>query len=344
MDRKRGSTGSSPEAMTFTERMQDRIAKVQAWGQVVYESVPPGLRRNLRRLLTLAFFIAIGSILYRQLEGTDWAGVLRSLPGSPWFYLLFLTRFFLQPTVEALCYTAVWGLNLFRHFGVFLVKLIMNTSVAGMSGDVYFMLWSVRTLGISYRKAFSGVKDVTLLSAAAANIVAVVVLGGYLIFGDLTLMQTVRPTALGVLIGVTLTAALLSLLVILFRGKVLGVGTRTMWRVIGYHVVRSGGNLALLGLQWTVGLPGSVFTAWIGLLVVDLLVQRTPFIPAREFLFLSLALALADTIDAPRDQVTALFLADTAMRQVVVVPSLIAGFFWKSKPHALPFDQNDEGA
>ncbi len=324
--------------------VQARIERVRAWGLGLYEAVPLGTRRNIRRAFSLVFFIVIGTVLYRQLRGTDWPEVLRSLPSSPWFYVLFLARFFLQPTVEVLCYTAVWGINLARYFGVFLVKLVMNTSVAGMSGDVYFLVWAVRTLRISYRKAFSGVKDVTLLSAAAANIVAVIVLGGYLVFGDLTLMQTVRPAALGIIIGVTLAAALLSLLVILFRGKVLAVRTSTMWRIIGYHLVRSGGNLVLLGMQWTVGLPGSVFTAWISLLVVDLLVQRTPFIPAREFLFLSLALALADTIDAPQAQVTALFLADTAMRQMVVVPSLIAGFLWKSKPQPLPLDPEDEEA
>ncbi|MDH4283206.1 MAG: hypothetical protein OEV36_11180, partial [Myxococcales bacterium] len=226
----------------------------------------------------------------------------------------------------------------------FLVKMIMNLSVAGMSGDVYFLLWAVRTLRITYHKAFSGVKDVTLLSAAAANMIAVGVLGGYLALGDLTLTQTVKPAALGIIIGVTLAAAVLSLLVILFRGKVLAVGTRTMWRVIRYHLVRSGGNLVLLGLQWTVGLPGSVFTTWISLLVVDLLVQRTPFIPAREFLFLSLALALADTIDAPQAQVTALFLADTALRQIVIVPSLMAGFFWRARPQPLPLDSSSAAA
>ena len=333
---------AEPQAPSSAERMQARIAALQDWGQRVYDRIPPRTRRNARRAFSAAFVVLIGTILYRQLRGTDWPEVLRSLPASPWFYLLFLARFFLQPTVEVLCYTAVWGIRLFRYFGVFLVKLVMNFSVAGMSGDMYFLLWSVRSLRLSYRKAFSGVKDVTLLSAAAANIVAVVVLGGYLIFGDLTLMQTVRPAALGIIIGVTLAAALLSLLVIVFRGKVLGVDTPTMWRIIGYHLVRSSGNLVLLGMQWTVGLPGSVFTAWISLLVVDLLVQRTPFIPAREFLFLSLALALADTIDAPQAQVTALFLADTAMRQLIVVPSLIAGFLWRSKPQPLPLDPSDE--
>ena len=327
--------------MTLAERMEARVAKLQMWGRGVLEKVPPRVRRNARRAFSFAFLVVIGTVLYRQLSGTDWRELLRSLPESPWFYLLFLARFFLQPVVEALCYTAVWGINMFRHFGVFLVKLVMNTSVAGMSGDMYFLVWAVRTLRISYRKAFSGVKDVTLLSAAAANTVAVVVLGGYLIFGDLTLMQKVAPQVLGIIIGVTLGAALLSLLVIAFRGKVLGVGTSTMWRVIGYHIVRSAGNLVLLGFQWTVGLPGSVFTAWISLLVVDLLTSRTPFIPAREFLFLSLALAMADTIDAPQAQVTAMFLADTAMRQVFVIPSLIAGFFWRSRPQPLPLDPDE---
>lgn len=328
--------------MTLAERMEARVAKLQAWGQGVLDKIPPLVRRNARRAFSTAFIIVIATVLYRQLSGTDWREVLRSLPESPWFYLLFLARFFLQPVVEALCYTAVWGFNMFRHFGVFLVKLVMNTSVAGMSGDVYFLVWAVRTLRITYRKAFSGVKDVTLLSAAAANIVAVVVLGGYLIFGDLSLADKVKPTVLAVIIGVTLGAALLSLLVILFRGKVLAVDTSTMWRVIGYHVIRSAGNLVLLGFQWTAGLPGSVFTSWISLLVIDLLTSRTPFIPAREFLFLSLALAMADTIDAPQAQVTAMFLADTAMRQVFVIPSLLAGFLWRSRPQSLPLEPDEE--
>ena len=334
-------SAEQPPEGGLVERLESRAARLQAWGQGVLDRIPEGVRRNGRRAFSAAFLVVIGTILYRQLSGTDWSDVLRSLPESPWFYLLFLSRFFLQPVVESLCYTAVWAINMFRYFGVFLVKLIMNTSVAGMSGDMYFLLWAVRTLRISYRKAFSGVKDVTLLSAAAANGVAVVVLGGYLLFGDLTLTQKVKPQVLGIIIGVTLVAAVLSLLIVGFRGKVLAVDTRTMWKVIGYHTVRSGGNLVLLGLQWTAGLPGSVFSAWISLLVVDLLTSRTPFIPAREFLFLSLALAMADTIDAPQAQVTAMFLADTGMRQMIAIPSLLAGFFWRSRPQPLPLDPQE---
>jgi len=331
-------SNAGEEAQGVAHRIEARLARLQAWGKGIAERVPPRARRNAQRVFSLLFFAVVGTILYNQLKGTDWPEVLRSLPKSPWFYILFLARFFLLPCTEVLCYSAVWATKLLRYFGVFLLKFILNTSVAGLTGDVYFTLWAVRTLRISYRKAFSGVKDVTLLSAAAANAVAVVVLGGYLAFGDLTLMQSVRPQALGIIIGVTLAAAVLSLFIILFRGKVLGVSTPVMWRILGYHGVRSFGSIILLGLQWTVGLPGSVFTGWISLLVVDLLVARIPFLPAREFLFLSLALALADTIDAPEVQVTALFLADPALRQIVLVPSLIAGMLWRTTPQPMPLD------
>jgi len=299
------------------------------------ERVPLRLRKALRRALSVAFFLVIGFVLYRQLSDTDWPEVLRSVPRSPWFYIIFLVRYLNVPIADALSYSAVWARNLFRHFGVFLMKRMINSSFSSGSGDVYFLLWSVRTLRVTYWQAFSAGKDVTLLSAAAANAVAVVVLGAYLAFGDLSLMQSVRPGLLGLIIGVTLVAAILSLLVVRFRGKVLGISANVMWRVLGYHGARNVARILLLGLQWTVGLPGSSFPDWIGLLIVDLLVSRTPLVPAREFLFLSLALSLASTIDAPEAQVTALFLTDTALLQVGAVASLIAGIAWRSKPDPL---------
>ncbi len=47
-------------------------------------------------------------------------------------------------------------------------------------------------------------------------------------------------------------------------------------------------------------------------------------------------------IDAPQAQVTAMFLADTAMRQIAAVPLLIVGFLWRSRPQALPLDPEGE--
>lgn len=332
-------SSGDPSGVDPTDRIGGRLAQLQRFGQGIRDAVPLRFRRGLRRALSVAFFAVIGFVLVRQLSGTDWPEVLRAVPRSPWFYVLFAARFFLLPVTDALAYSAVWATNLFRHFGAFLMKALLNSSFSAGSGDVYLLFWTVNTLRVSYRRAFSAAKDVTLLSAAAANTVAVIVLGAYLAYGDLSLMESVSPGVLGLIIGVTLATAVASLLVIRFRGAVLAVDSPVMWRVFGYHGVRSIFRIVFVGLQWTVGLPGSSFSDWISLLIVDLLVSRTPLIPAREFLFLSLALGLAGTIDAPEAQVTALFLTDTALLQVGAVGSLIAAVVWRSRPHPLP--END---
>jgi hypothetical protein len=223
-----------------------------------------------------------------------------------------------------------------------MMKYVLNTAVASTTGDVYFMLWAVRTLDISYRRAFSAVKDVTLLSAAAANGVAIVVLVGYFAFGDTSLAESAGKGTVTAIVAVTLAAAALSLLLLVFRGKVLAVTTPVMLRIIGYHTVRSAGDLIVLGFQWTVGLPGTTFSDWISLLIVALLIARTPGVPAKDLLFLSLALALGDSVDADQTQVTAMFLADTALRQLALVPSLIAAALWRARPHPIPLDRAGE--
>jgi hypothetical protein len=326
------------------DRMRARVGELRALGEGAYAAVPEGLRRGIRRAVSLAVLVVIGWVLYRQLEDTNWAEVLRSLPSSPWFYLFFLARFFIVPVTEVLCYSAVWGANLFRYFGVFLIKHILNSAVAGFSGDMHFMLWAVRTLRMSYRRAFSAIKDVTLLSAVASNAVTVLVLGAYLGFGDLTLVQSVGTSALGLIVGITLVAAVLSLLTIVFRGRLLAVGTSIMGRIIGYHTARASGSLLLAGLQWTAGLPGPGFLAWMSLIVVEMLVGRLPPFPGRPFIFLSLALHLAGTINAPEAQVTALLLTDSALRHALLVPSFIAGALWKTRPHPLPLNPDDGAA
>lgn len=278
-----------------------------------------------RRALVLVVLGVVCTVLVRQLWGLDWPVVLRSLPTTPWFYLAFAARYLLLPVTELICYSTVWQRNLSGSFGVFLIKRLMNASVASASGDAYLLTWAANKLGLGYRKAFSGIKDVTLLSAAAANGVAVVVLGAYLALGDWRVFDAVEPRVVLLIVVVTLAAALLSIAVVAFRGRVLAVATPTMWRIIVYHTVRSGGALVLLGLQWSAAMPEVGFTTWANLLIVALLVARTPLLPAPELLFLSIALALVGTIDAPQARLEAMFLADAALVQLLAIPSLALG-------------------
>ena len=87
------------------DRVGVRVAELQALGKRILERVPAPLRRGMRRAFSLAFFIAIGWVLYGQLRELDWPQVLRSLPTSPWFYVCFLARYLILPVTEALCYS-----------------------------------------------------------------------------------------------------------------------------------------------------------------------------------------------------------------------------------------------
>ena len=94
---------ADPEtSMSGGKRLQARVLRAQSRAQELYERVPVQVRRNARRLFSALFLVVVGTVLYRQLEGTDWAEVWSSLPASPWYYLLVIARFFVQPTVEAI--------------------------------------------------------------------------------------------------------------------------------------------------------------------------------------------------------------------------------------------------
>lgn len=307
------------------------IDRAASGGSGVINRIPAPARTWARRSVVLLVLGVVVTVLVRQLWGLDWPVVLRSLPATPWFYLAFAARYLLLPVTETLCYSAVWNRNLAGSFGAFLIKRLMNASVVSASGDAYFLTWSADKLGLGYRKAFSGIKDVTLLSAAAANGVAVAVLGAYLAWGDWRVFDAVEPRVVGLVLAVTLAAALLSVVVIAFRGRVLAVPAHTMWRVIVYHAVRSGGALVLLGLQWSAAMPEVGFATWANLLIIALLVARTPLLPAPELLFLSIALALVGSIDAPQARLEAMFLADAALVQLLAIPSLALGTLLQRK-------------
>ncbi|MEM7137296.1 MAG: hypothetical protein AAF500_11990 [Myxococcota bacterium] len=307
------------------------IDVILGWANGVLGRIPPHVRRWSKGALAFAVLLAIGVVLVRQLRGLDWAVVVRSLPTSPWFYAAWLGRYLLLPVTEVLCYSAVFARNLFRDFGAFLLKRLMNASLAGGSGDTYFLVWLVEHLSLSTRQAFSAIKDVTLLSAAAANGVAVVVLGAFLVWGDWRVLTGVEEHVVALVVGVTFAAAALSVLVIAFRGKVIGVSTRTMGRIIGLHTIRSAGALVLLGLQWSAAVPEVDAATWANLLIVALLVSRTPFLPAPELLFLTIALALVGTIDAPQARLEAMFLADAALVQIFAIPSLVVALVWRRR-------------
>ena len=66
-------------AKEVADRVGVRVAELRALGKRILERVPARVRSGMRRALSLAFFIAIGWVLYGQLSELDWPEVLRKV-------------------------------------------------------------------------------------------------------------------------------------------------------------------------------------------------------------------------------------------------------------------------
>lgn len=284
----------------------------------------PGGRLCLR-LFRAALWLVVLYCLGRELWRLDWPLIWANLPASPIFYIAGVARFLVLPMADAAAFSIIWERNLFRYFGVFIRKRVLNVSVASHTGDVYFMFWATRRLGFSPRRTLFAVKDAALLSGAAANGIALLILLPYLLIGDLSLFEALGRDVARIVIASIAVGAALTLLMMLFRRTLLAVPSDIARAVFGINVLRVLGGMAIFLVHWSAGLPGIGLLTWLNFLVLDLLVARAPFLPARELVFLTLTLTLTDQIAAPEGAANAMFLVSVALTQAISLLAFAAG-------------------
>ncbi|MGF1544998.1 MAG: hypothetical protein ACFB00_10935 [Parvularculaceae bacterium] len=342
------AAGSPPTAaIAFARRAYDAALAVTRPARSAVEGRYAALSDERKRLLargfSISFFIFIAWILFNQLRTADWSAIAASLPSSPWFYIFFLMRYLLVPVTEALVYGVIWARNFFVDFGVLLKKRVLNFSVGAQAGDVWFVFWAAQRLQIRKRDAFSAVKDVTMLSAAASNVVAALLLAFYAVFGERGAFDAAGGNVLAWVSAAVAGGLLISALALWWRGGLIRL-PRPKGVFVGVaHAGRCLINLALLGAQWSAGLPGVSAIAWLNFLVVDMLVARAPLIPGKDLVFLSLALSLTASVNAPETALTAMFIANTALSQIAAATSFALATLWRNDgPDAAPAQPTDD--
>ncbi len=159
--------------------------------------------------------MTLGVIVYLvyRLGQLGWGDLLEALPTSPWFYLLFLVIYLVQPLAELITYRQIWPVPSWAGLRALIRKRVFNEEMAGYSGEVYFFWWLYKKLGVAQAEAFRAVRDVNILSSVASMTTAaalLAILGGSgileldKIFGDVSQSQAligiVPPIALGVVL------------------------------------------------------------------------------------------------------------------------------------------------
>lgn len=229
--------------------------------------------------------LLMGGLLY-QLFHAGLRGLQGTLPQNPSFYLVFALSYFVLPVCDYVIFRRLWDLPL-AGLVPLLKKCIANDVVLGYSGEAYFYAWARARLKI-VAAPFAAIKDVSIISAIAGNLVTLLMLGlATPVATELLPRHLVAPV-----LGSAAIVVGMSLLVLLFRTRLFSLpGADLRW--IGLvHLARLGIGTLLVALCWHLALPAVSLGFWLILATAKLTVSRLPLVPNKDLLFANLAVLM----------------------------------------------------
>lgn len=280
------------------------------------------LSRILSAALLIAILLQLGQIDAKQLHN--------ALPQNLWFLPVLLALYFALPIADWIIFRRLWALPA-SGFLILLAKRIGNEVLISYSGEVYFYLWARKRTELS-AAPFGAIKDVNILSALAANLVALLLLFvTYPLISQLNLGQYTDES-------VTFAAIMLmmSFLILLFSRRVFTLERSQLWWIFGVHIVRLSAGVLLCALLWFIILPGPHFGFWLVLSMIRLLVGRLPFFPNKEALFAVIAIFLVGQDNAVSTLIT---LTASTMLALHVLVAAILGALALISPDTSVFPQ-----
>jgi hypothetical protein len=255
-----------PNDMTAALRPQDR----PRW---------PGGARLLTSLLSL---LVIAAVIY-EIRGVHLHAILALIPSSSAFWAIFALSYLAQPITEWLIFRRLWNVGP-SAFGALVRKLIYNELLLGYLGEVFFYAWARRLLKLE-AAPFGAVKDVTILSAVAGNVMT------------LLMLAIAWPLASATELGLQTRAVVLSLSVVLITSMALLLWRRQIFSlprpdlrfIFSLHIARILAATGLSALLWHLVLPSIPLVWWLLLATIRLLISRLPFVPNKDVVFAGLA-------------------------------------------------------
>ena len=273
-----------------------------------------------QRLLTglrWGFMIAILSYLAYQFTDIGWARVWQSLPTTPWFYILLLLMYINLPIAEVAIYGRAWSATARGLLPVLLRKRVLNNDVLGYSGEAYFTLWAQRNTNLGYREVLETIKDNTIISSVTSTSVAFLLLAAFFLSGQVKLLTRYLPDESStVAAGIALLICIVAL-GITFRRSIFSLSPSLLLWIGGAHLTRFLVNTGLQVTQWAVVIPEVSVGSWVTLLALHIVVNRVPFVPTRNLVFMGAGLELSGALQIPEAALGSMLLAQTLLDRVL---------------------------
>lgn len=265
----------------------------------------------------LAFLAVVVGVLVYQMTDIGWGRVVSSLPQNPVFYLLLLAMYFLLPATEALIYGRLWRLHPLACLPIMIRKRVLNVDVVGYSGEIYLFTWAKSRVSRSARELMGTIKDNLIVSSAASFSAAAVLIAGLMISGQVDLREYIEAAS-PLYAGLGAVAAVFVAVVIFrFRHVIFLLPRRAISVLAGAHLLRFFAGYVLQIAAWWVVVPSASFQTWAILLVVFVVINRIPFLPSSDLVFVSAGAGLSPMLDVPVAPVVSMLLVRSAFDRLL---------------------------
>ena len=205
---------------------------------------------------------------------------------SPALWGVFVLLYLVQPLADLVIFRRLWRLPL-AGLGVMMRKVVINETLFGYGGELYFYIWARRRRELS-EAPFGTIKDVNVISALTANVLTLALL----LVSAHGLEKVNLATQFGPALWPGLALIALSFGLLLFARRVFSLTRKDLIWVTWAHVLRLAITTVLTLLLWRMALPQVAWEVWLALMAGRLLLARLPFLPNRDLVFANLLLVL----------------------------------------------------
>lgn len=287
--------------------------------------IRPEAWQRLTRRLPIVLLPCVGGLLIYQLSQIGWSEIAKSIPSSPWFYLLFALGYAVLPTSEVLLYRRVWKFSFRDGLRVFFLKRVYNQDVVDYSGDVSLLMWARGRFGWSDGDLARVIKDHSIISALAGHVIALAIPLLCFFGSDPIVLETWREFQPWALVCGLAFAPLLVICALWTRRAIFFLPDRELAVALGIHLARIAVANAVILLQWRVALPDQSWHVRFALLTMQCLVGRLPTFLGRDFLIVSAGVAASQSLGVQAGAAAGVLLVNGVLDKAVNVAVFFTG-------------------
>ncbi len=278
-------------------------------------------------------FVVIIAWMGYELTKVGWLKVWRSLPTTWLFYLIFLFTYFQLPLFEVWIYRVTWVFDAFKSIPTFIIKRVYNKDVIGYSGEVYFFVWAKQNLQMKDKEILVTIKDNNIISSIASTLVSIGLLSIFVFTGQVPIDRIVSFDQVIYWVLGVVAVLVLGILAYRFRKYVIHMPAKKAFGIFGIQIFRLVLVQAFNLLMFYVVMPETPMYVWFTYLSIEIILSRIPFLPNKDFVFVSLSIGLAASLAVSEAEIAGLMLARSALGKILNF--LFFGIFSFYKPKSV---------